>query len=66
MGEIIIKIPGEIKETIELSDLSLVQKILDLKKENPRRNWENLLKDGNKEKLLINDAFEDEDLEWWE
>lgn len=64
MGEIIIKVPGEIKETIELSDLSLIQKILDLKKENPRKNWKNLFK-GKKE-ILINDVFEDENFEWWE
>ena len=66
MGEIIIKVPVDIEETIELTDLSLIQKILDLKKENPRKNWGNLFKNDKKEELLINDVLEDEDFEWWE
>ena len=66
MGEIIIKVPVDIEETIELTDLSLIQKILDLKKENPRKNWGNLFKNNKEEELLINDVLEDENFEWWE
>ena len=66
MGKIIIKVPVDVEETIELTDISLIKKILDLKKENPRKDWSNLLKNGNKEEQLINDFFKDENLEWWE
>jgi len=31
MGEIVIKVPGDIKEVIEISDPSVVQKILELR-----------------------------------
>ena len=66
MDKIIIKVPVDVEETIELTDISLIKKILDLKKENPRKDWSNLLKNGNKEEQLINDVFKDENLEWWE
>ena len=64
MGEIIIKVPGDIKEVIEISNFSIIQQILDLKTSIPRKNWKEKFKE--KDDLLINDVFEDEDLEWWE
>jgi len=64
MGEIIIKVPGDIKEVIEISNFSIIQQILDLKTSMPRKNWKEKFKE--KDNLLINDVFEDEDLEWWE
>jgi hypothetical protein len=64
MGEIIIKVPGAVKEVIEISNFSIIQQILDLKTSMPRKNWKEKFKE--KDNLLINDVFEDEDLEWWE
>jgi hypothetical protein len=64
MGEIIIKVPGDIKEVIEISNFSIIQQILDLKTSIPRENWKEKFKE--KDDLLINDVFEDEGLEWWE
>ena len=64
MGEIIIKVPGDVKEVIEISNFSIIQQILDLKTSMPRKNWKEKFKE--KDNLLINDVFEDEDLEWWE
>ncbi len=65
MGEIIIKVPGDIKEVIEVSDYSVVKEILKLKDRTPRKEWKEKFKKG-KEKLLIEDVFADEDLSWWE
>ncbi len=65
MGEIIIKVPGDIKEVIEISDFSIIQQLLKLKHNTtPRKDWKEKFK-GEKG-LLIKDVFEDEDLEWWE
>ncbi len=64
MGEIIIKVPGDVKEVIEISNFSIIQQILNLKTSMPRKNWKEKFKE--KDNLLINDVFEDEDLEWWE
>ena len=64
MGEIIIKVPGDVKEVIEISNFSIIQQILDLKTSMPRKNWKEKFKE--KDDLLINDVFEDEDLKWWE
>jgi len=64
MGEIIIKVPGDVKEVIEISDFSIIQQLLKLKHTIPRKNWKEKFK-GEKD-LLVKDVFEDEDLEWWE
>jgi len=64
MGEIIIKVPGDVKKVIEISDFSIIQQLLNLKISIPRKGWKEKFK--GEEDLLINDVFEDEDLEWWE
>jgi len=64
MGEIIIKIPGDVKKVIEISDFSIIQQLLDSKISIPRKDWKEKFK--GEDSLLINDVFEDEDLEWWE
>jgi len=64
MGEIVIKVPGNIREVIEISDFSVIQEILSLKKQIPRKDWREKFKD--EDSLLVNDVFEDEDLTWWE
>ena len=64
MGEIVIKVPGDIKEVIEISDPSVVQKILELRKHVPRKKWREKFKGENS--LLVSDVFEDENLTWWE
>jgi len=64
MGEIIIKVPGDVKEVIEISDFSIIQQLLKLKHAIPRKDWKEKFKGGKN--LLIKDVFEDEDLEWWE
>jgi hypothetical protein len=64
MGEIIIKVPGDIKEVIEISNFSIIQQILDLKTSILRKNWKGKFKE--KDDLLVKDVFEDEDLKWWE
>ena len=64
MGEIIIKVPGDINEIIEVSDYSVVNEILKLKKRVPRKGWKEKFKEGEKE-LLMDEIFTDEDLSWW-
>ena len=65
MGEIIIKVPGDINEVIEISDSSVVEEILNLKERVPRKGWKEKFKEGEGN-LLIDDVFSDEDLSWWE
>ena len=64
MGEIVIKVPGNIREVIEISDFSVIQEILSLKKQIPRKDWREKFR--GEDSLLVNDVFEDEDLTWWE
>ena len=64
MGEIIIKVPGDVRKVIEVSDFSIIQQLLNLETSIPRKNWKEKFKE--KDNLLIDDVFEDEDLEWWE
>ncbi len=65
MGEIIIKVPGDVKGIIEISDFSVIQRLLNLKTFVPRKDWKEKFKEKD-ENLLINDVFKDEDLGWWE
>ncbi len=65
MGEIIIKVPGDINEVIEVSDYSVVNEILKLRKHVPRKGWKEKFSEKEKE-LLMDDVFADEDLSWWE
>jgi hypothetical protein len=64
MGEIILKVPGNIKKVIEVPNFSIIQQLLDLEPVIPRKNWKEKFKKQNNS--LIKDVFEDEDLEWWE
>ncbi len=64
MGEIIIKVPINIKETLEINDIHLIKEILS--KKEIRKDWDKKFKNKNEEETLVEDFFEDENLDWWE
>ena len=63
MGEIVIKVPGNIREIMEISDPSVVSEILALKRK-PREGWRELF--DAEDELLVDDVFQDEDMDWWD
>ncbi len=65
MGTIVLKVPFDIEETIELDDMELIKKLLSYKK---RKSEKFQKKKGSEERTeeIIPDFFKDEDLSWWE